>query len=84
MGHQYGGQTAKTSGLHVSSLVRQYQSLKLRLIQFPQGPKYLEKSQICDLFSSSHFQNKRVSSCHSAALFTKINEEMTKLFCFSP
>ena len=30
------------------------------------------------------FRNKRVSSCHFAALFTKINEEMTKLFCFSP
>ena len=26
----------------------------------------------------------RVSSCQFAALFTKINEEMTKLFCFSP
>ena len=38
---------------------------------------------ICDLFSSSLFRNERVNSCHFAALFTKINEEMTKLFCFS-
>ena len=60
------------------------QGLKLRPIQSHLRLKYLEKSQICDLFSSSLFRNKRVTSCHFPALFTKLNEEMTKLFCFSP
>ena len=47
-------------------------------IFFPLRLKYLEKLRIYDLFSSLLFRNKRVSSCHFAALFTKINEEMTK------
>ena len=50
---------------------------------FPLRLKYLEKSQICDFLSPSLFRNKRVSSCHFAATFAKINKEMTKLFCFS-
>ena len=40
---------------------------------FPLRLKYLEKSQICDLLSSSLFRNKRVSGCHFAATFAKIN-----------
>ena len=40
---------------------------------FPLQLKYLEKSQICDLLSPSLFRNKRVSSCHFAAAFAKIN-----------
>ena len=80
-------------GEHTEKIFRlfAFQGLKLRPIQshlrlnvFPLRLKYLEKSQICDLFSSSLFRNKRVSRCRFAALFTKINEEMTKLFCFSP
>ena len=41
---------------------------------FPLRPKYLEKSQICDLLSPSLFRNKRVSSYHFAAIFAKINQ----------
>ena len=41
---------------------------------FPLRLKYLEKSQICDLLSPSLFRNKRVSSCHFAATFAKINK----------
>ena len=41
---------------------------------FPLRLKYLEKSQICDLLSTSLFRNKRVSSCHFAAPFAKINK----------
>ena len=41
---------------------------------FPLRLKYLEKSQICDLLSPSFFRNKRVSSCHFAATFAKINK----------
>ena len=53
------------------------QGLKLRPIQSHLRLKYLEKSQICDLFSSLLFQNKRVRSCHFAAL-------LFLLFCFLP
>ena len=59
-------------------------TLILQLNFFPSRLKYMEKSQICDLLSSLLFRNKRVSSCHIAAFLTNINEEMTKLFCFSP
>ena len=41
---------------------------------FPLRLKYLEKSQIYDLLSPSLFRNKRVSSCHLAATFAKINK----------
>ena len=42
-------------------------------IFFPLLLKYLEKSQICNLFSPLLFRNKRVSSCRFAATFAKIN-----------
>ena len=44
---------------------------------FPLLLKYLEKSQICDLLSPLLFRNKRVSSCHFAATFAKINKYCT-------
>ena len=63
------------------------QGSKLRPIQshlrhnfFPLRLKYLEKSQICDIFSTLLFWNRRVSSYHSAATFTEINKEIKLLF----
>ena len=39
----------------------------LQINVFPLQLIYLEKSQICDLLSTSLYRNKRVSSCHFAA-----------------
>ena len=54
------------------------QGSKLRPIQshlrqnfYPLRLKYLEKSQICALFSPLIFRNKRVTSCQFAATLTK-------------
>ena len=52
---------------------------------FPLQLKYLEKSQICDLLSSSLFLETKGLAVATLLLFLlKINEEMTKLFCFLP
>ena len=50
------------------------QGSKLRPIQsrfFPFGTKISVEVANCDLFSPSLFRNKRVSSCHFAAVFAK-------------
>ena len=49
------------SGLDVATTIQSH----LRL-------KNLENLQICDLFSTLLFRNKRVSSCHFAATFAKM------------
>ena len=70
----------------VSSLSTPYNGSKLRPIQSPAffrlRLKYPVKSQICYLFSTSLFWSKRVSSCHFAATFAKINKWQN--CCFSP
>ena len=65
----FGPISGATTGLEIATNTVAFATkfLPLRL-------KYLEKSQICDLLSTSLFRNKRVSSCHFAATFAKISK----------
>ena len=73
--HSIGLQNFNNTVLQQGLKLRPIQS-HLRLNFLTLRLKYLVKSQV---FSSLPFQNKRVSS-HFAALFTKINKEMTIIF----